>query len=144
MPARWEFADHTADVMLVAHGRDAAEALASAGAGLFDLMIGVEGVREASERRIEVAADDPAAMRVAWLNELLYVFEVAGLVFARFDVTLVDDGQRLVATGHGEPFDPDRQTVKLGVKAATEHQASLSPVDEGGEPGWRAQVILDV
>ncbi len=144
MGAAWEFADHTADVMLVAHGRDGAEALANAGAGLFDLMVGIEGVREATERRIEVTASDRTGLLVAWLNELLYVFEVAGLVFARFDVALADGSDRLVATGHGEPFDSGRHTVKLGVKAATEHQAALEPVGQATEHAWRARVILDV
>ncbi len=144
MPKQWELIDHTADVGLVGYGRTPAEAFASAGAGLFDLMVGVAGVRETTSRRIEVAGLDPADLLVAWLNELLYVFEVDGLVFARFDVELHDGNRRLVATGHGERFDPSRHAVRLGVKAATYHQAAVEPADGDPDRRWRARVILDV
>jgi len=144
MSGRWEFLDHTADVGVVGYGETPAEAFASAGVGLFDLMIDLSRVQATAGRRIEVAGDDLPDLLVAWLNELLYLFEVEGLVFARFEVELKDAGRRLVATGYGERFDPSRHEVKLGVKAATYHQAAVELV--AGDPAgrWQARAILDV
>ena len=144
MKGSWEFVEHTADVGLLAHGRDAAEALANAGAALFDLMIGLSEVSEGCARRIEVVGSDPADLLVAWLSELLYLFDVEGLVFRRFEVTLVEQDWRVVAVGRGERFDPSRHELSLGVKAATYHEAALERVVDAPEPRWRARVILDV
>ena len=144
MPGRWELFDHTADVGLLAHGGDEAEALAAAGAGLFDLMIDRDAVRESESVRVEVTGVDGPDLLVGWLNELLYIFEVKGLAIRRVEVALTEDGRRLVAAAHGEPYDSARHGVRLGVKAATRHLAALDP-DLAGPPGsWRARVILDV
>ena len=144
MPKRWEFFDHTADVGIVGYGETPAEALASAGVGLFGVMTDLSRVQETAVRRIEVAGQDLPDLLVAWLNELLYIFEVDGLVFARFEVELKDEGRRLVAIGYGERFDASRHEVRLGVKAATHHLAVVEPVAGATSPTWRAMAILDV
>ena len=142
--AGWEFSDHTADVGLVGRGESPDEAIAAAGAGLFDLMVGNESIHESLERRIEVAGFDETDLLVAFLNELLYLFEVERLVFARFEVSLAPSGGTLTAVGHGERFDPKRQTVRIGVKAATHHEAAVEPDNADGRGGWVARTILDV
>lgn len=150
MEGRWEFAEHTADVALVAYGADLPTLFASAGLGLFDLMVETGAAtgepkrgREDVARRIEVAATDLPDLLVTWLNELLYLFEVEGVVFTRFQVSL-DGTSRLAGMGYGEKLDPKRHAVKVGVKAATYHQVAVEREARRDGPRWRAQVILDV
>lgn len=128
---------------LVAYGDDLPTAFANAGLGLFDLMVETECPSEEVVRRIEAAGADLPDLLVAWLNELLYLFEVEGLVFSRFEVE-VRGSTRLRATGYGGRFDPGRDTVKIGVKAATYHRAAVEQVAGPSGPRWRAQVVLDV
>lgn len=140
----WEFTDHTADVGLLGRGDTPASAIAAAGAGLFDLMVGHASISETTQRRIEVAGYDLTDLLVAFLNELLYVFEVERDVFARFDVSVTAEGDSLTATGFGERLDPKRHTVRIGVKAATHHAAAVEKLTRDGADVWVARTVLDV
>ena len=51
-----------------------------------------------------------------------------------------EETHRLVALGHGEPFDPQRHEVHSQVKAATYHRLQVVAWDGG----CRVQVILDI
>ena len=134
----FEFIDHTADVGIVATGRDLREAFAQAATGLFDFMADLSCVLEAEEREVAVTAPDRDALLVAWLNELLFICEVEHRYFRRFDIYEIND-TGLKARCYGEGFDPARHRLKSGVKSATYHMLSV----EEGEPA-RVQVVLDV
>ncbi|HZS00784.1 MAG TPA: archease [Chloroflexota bacterium] len=136
--AGFEVFDHTADVGVRAWGPDLAAAFAQAARGLFSLLVPRAAVRETTARAVTVAASDPESLLVAWLDELLFVFETEGLVFARFEVALPTP-TTLTATAHGEPFDPARHHGGVVVKAATYHQIAVA----AGPPA-RVQVILDI
>jgi SHS2 domain-containing protein len=140
----WEFTDHTADIGLLGRGDSPGAAIATAGAGLFDLMIGHDRIRERIQRDISVAGYDLTDLLVAFLNELLYLFEVEYEVFARFDVAVSPTGDSLKAVGYGEKLAPSRHTVRIGVKAATHHAAAVERTIADGEVGWIARTILDV
>ncbi len=136
--AGFEVFDHTADVGVRAWGPDLAAAFAQTARGLFSLLVPLGAVRETTARAVAVAASDPESLLVAWLDELLFVFETEGLVFARFEVALPTP-TTLTATAHGEPFDPARHHGGVVVKAATYHQIAVA----AGPPA-RVQVILDI
>ena len=76
----------TADAGIVAYGADMGEAFANAACGMFSLMADLEQVAEATSRHVEVEAGDRESLVVAWLNELLYLFDVERIVFRRFDI----------------------------------------------------------
>lgn len=136
--AGFQVFDHTADVGVRAWGPDVAAAFAQAARGLSSLLVPLDAVRETTRRELAVTAGDPESLLVAWLDELLFAFEIDGLVFRRFDVALPTP-TTLTATAHGEPFDPDRHRGGVVVKAATYHQIGV----ESGPPA-RVQVILDI
>jgi SHS2 domain-containing protein len=137
-PADFEVFDHTAEVGLRAWGPDLPAAFAQAGRGLTSLLVPLDAVRETITHALSVEAPDAESLLVAWLDELLFVFETERLVFGRYEVALPTPGA-LVATVHGERFDPARHRGGVVVKAATYHQI----VVEAGPPA-RVQVILDV
>jgi len=134
----FEILEHTADVGLVAYGTDLREAFANAACGLFSLIAELDEVEERVSYPVEVQAPDEEALLVAWLNELIYLFEIERVVFKRFEVRKLAAG-RLEAEAYGEKLDPSRHQLKAGVKGATYHMLEVSRVN-----GCRVQVILDV
>jgi SHS2 domain-containing protein len=136
--AGFEVFDHTADVGLRAWGPGLAAAFAQAARGVFSLLVPLEAVHEQTARELRVEAGDPESLLVAWIDELLFVFETERLVFARFEVRLGEAGV-LLATAHGEAFDPVRHRGGVVVKAATYHQIQVL----AGPPA-RVQIILDI
>jgi SHS2 domain-containing protein len=139
MAGTFQVLEHTADVGLVARGADLKQAFAAAATGLFSIIAQPRRVAARECQRIEVEAGDTEALLVEWLNELIYLFDARRMLFKRFDIVELTPN-RLVAEVWGEPADPFRHRIKLGVKAATYH---MLHVDREGD-GYRLQVLFDV
>jgi SHS2 domain-containing protein len=133
---KFRLIEHTADIGLTASGKTLAEAFANAACGMFSIMADLKNVGEKVNRRVELEAAEIETLLFDWLNSLLYYFDVDGLLFKRFDVSL--DGSRLKATCYGEKYDPARHKLKLGVKSATFY---MLDVDRDKN---RVRVIFDV
>ena len=131
--------DHTADVGLEAWGTTLGEALAEAGLGLQAIMLQGSPVQARDSRKFRIAADDAAALVVAWLSELLYAFEVDGWLSASFAVSIDADGQ-LSATARGDTFDAERHVLGVGVKAVSYHELAVQCESDA----VHIRVILDV
>ena len=138
MVKRFEVIDHTADIGIAAYGEDLKEAFANAAYALFSLMADLDGVDDASCYQVDVTAEDRSELLVAWLNELIYLFEVENVLFKRFEIGKIEE-TRLRARCYGEKIDTERHRIKLGVKAATYH---MLKVEEGD--GFRVQVLFDI
>ena len=132
--------EHASDVGLQATGPDRRVALAAASRGLTGLMVDPATVEERVERRLRAEGFDEAAQIVAWLNEVLFLFDTEGLLLSRFEITRWDD-TTVEGEAAGEPFDPPRHELRTGVKAATYHQLASGP---DGRGGWEIRVFLDL
>jgi SHS2 domain-containing protein len=139
MTRPYEFFEHTADAGIIAYGRDLAELYANAGAGMFALMVELDGVEEREERVIEVEARDREGLMVNWLGELLYHLDAEEMLFSRFEVDEISD-TRLRARAFGERIDRDRHELHFGVKAVTRHMLEIAEEEDG----YRAKVLLDI
>ncbi len=135
----WETFEHEADVGLIVRGRDGAELFANAGLALFDLVCELERVEERDRYPLAGDADNVEALLVAWLNELVYLFEGEGVVCRRFAFPSWGE-TRFRAEAFGEPADPERHGARDLVKAATYHGLSVARLPDG----YEARVILDV
>jgi SHS2 domain-containing protein len=120
-------------------GKNLPELFASAGRAFFDIMMDIRLIDLKIERSIKVTAPDREALLVAWLGELLYLFESRQFVFARFEVQSLSD-QELQAAGQGELYDPKKHRLKQVFKAVTYHQLRIWEEKEI----WRARVIFDI
>ncbi len=131
--------DHTADSGVEIEGDSLDECLARAAAGMFAQMW-ARPTAPASERvvGVELEADRPDELLVAWLQELLYRSEVDALCFYRFEVE--SDGGRLSGRAIGVPLDPDLESVGPSVKAVTRHGLEMRRAGEC----WRGRVLFDV
>ena len=138
MEKEFDILDHTADVGIIAYGASLNQAFANAARGLFSLITDLDDVEEALSRDIEVTAPDQESLLVAWLNELIYRFDVENILLNRFDVTQLDS-TRLKARTYGEKVDSSRHKLKTGVKAATYHMLKVKKTN-----GYQVQVLFDI
>lgn len=130
--------EHTADVGIVAYGKDLGQTFVNAARGLYSIMLEDQEIGEEVRRCIEVEGHDREALLVQWLNELIYTFDVENLVFKSFHILeMTDTGLKIDC--FGQKLDPEVHEVRLGVKAATYH---MLKVEEGN--GFRVQVLFDI
>lgn len=134
----YEYLEHTADVGIIGYGSDIKETFCNVARGLFSLIVAPEQVEERESLGISAEGENREELLVAWLNELIYLFDVEYFLFKRFEIQELTP-QRLRAVGYGERVDRTRHGIKIGVKSATYHQLEIRE----GKP-WRAQVILDI
>lgn len=131
--------EHTADVGLVARGRDMRELFANAGLGMLSLMVDLDGVLPTEERPIEVRARDREGLLVRWLTELLYFLDAEEMVFRRLEIEELSD-THLRGRALGERIDRERHRLHFGVKAVTRHMLEIAPEDGG----YRATILFDI
>ena len=120
-------------------GESLEELFENAACGFFWLITGLENVEEKVRVEISVEAQDKEELLVRWLSELLFRFEVDGLLFRKFKVLEISP-KILNATALGERFNPDRHELKTEIKGVTYHQLKVEHVHDG----WITEVIFDV
>ena len=138
MEKDFEIVNHTADVGIIAYGASPSETFANAARALFSLITELDNVEEVLQRDIELAAPDQESLLVAWLNELIYLFDTENVLLKRFEISKLNNTQ-LKARSYGEKVDKSKHTLKTGVKAATYH---MLRIDKGDV--CKAQVLFDI
>jgi SHS2 domain-containing protein len=135
----YRLVSHTADLGMEVWAKDLPDLFSQAGWSFFDIMIEARGIELRQERPVRVEAPDQEALLVAWLGELLFIFETEHLVFGRFLIQALTS-RTLSAVGWGESLDPQKHQIKTAVKAVTYHQLRIWQA----KGLWRAQVIFDL
>jgi SHS2 domain-containing protein len=130
---------HTADLGMEVRGKNLSDLFAQCGWSFFDIIMDTRRIDLRQEKSIVVEAPDQEALLVAWLGELLYIFETEHLVFGRFLVQTITP-KTLSAINWGEKFDPKKHRVKTVVKAVTYHQVAVWVEKEI----WHARVFFDL
>lgn len=136
--AVYRILDHTADVGIVAHGKDLPQTFANVARGMFSLLVDRRRVRRHTRFSVKVDASDLEGLLVAWLEELLFRFETEGVLLTDFQISHLDPGHLEAVVG-GEAIDLAHHSIKIGIKAVTYHQLKIERKD-----GYRAQVIFDI
>jgi SHS2 domain-containing protein len=139
MPYRLTNFDHTADKGIVVQADGLADLYAGAAVGMFAGMYALEGLTPTLTREISVQAADRESLLVAWLQELIFWFEVEDEVYPEAIVRCVTETS-LTATVHGCKLGPEIVQIGAAVKAVTYHGLSLRPVADG----WDATLLFDV
>jgi len=125
---KFEFLEHTADILIAAHGQSLEEAFENAALAMFEVMTDTTKVNPAEEDTVEVDAEDEYALLYSWLEALLVKFEVKGMLFSRFKISSLEDkpeGLKLKANVWGEKFNPEKHPQKVAVKAVTYHRMEI-------------------
>jgi SHS2 domain-containing protein len=124
----FEFLEHTADAYIAAYGEDLAEAFENAALAMFETMTDTKAIKPINEKTVTAKGADKQALLYDWLERLLVMFEVEGMLLSKFKIHKIQqakDGFRLEAKVYGEPYDPERHKQKVGVKAVTYHRMEV-------------------
>ena len=137
MKPYWTF-EHTADIGLEAQGTTVEAAFANAARGMFAIIVNDRPIEAQEEREVVLPFDgDLDQLLVDWLSELLYLHDVAGLVFGDFMLTITDE---LHGVARGEPYDRDKHGAGTEIKAVTYHLLEIKRTKKG----FILKVLFDV
>lgn len=135
----YEAFDHTADIGLHVYGQTLPELFTNTAAGMESLMVAPEQIEPRVTREVSAEGHDLVSLLVAWLNELIFLFDTDYLLFNRFEISDFT-GTHLRATVRGEPYDARRHELSSAIKAVTWHEASV----ESEAEGYKARIIFDI
>jgi len=142
---------HTADVGVLARGKDIEHLFSLCCDGLVEVIAGrkperVLGIAEKcglSPKRITVNVEgrDIESLLVTFLTEVLYLLETENLLVYSSSVSLSGDGLGLRADFDCLDYDMEKLGYITEVKAVTYHMISVEECEGGG---WGARVIFDL
>ncbi|HID71504.1 MAG TPA: archease [Thermoplasmata archaeon] len=137
----YRFIEHTADIGLHSRGKSLEESLANLGKGMTDIISDLRKVEEKIEESISVEAESIEELVIAYLCEILFLFDTKHLLFSNFKIKLeYKNGiYCLHATMKGEVFDPKKHSYPVEIKAVTEHLLEVKK-----EPPFDIKVIFDL
>jgi len=143
MPSKgYRFLEHTADLRFNSYGKTLGECFSNAARAMYASMIDPSSVETKEEKAVALEAGSLDMLLHDWLTEALLLFEMEGMVFAQFGVSIEEAAERWVlkATLGGERFDPKKHSILNEIKAVTYH--GLSVKKEGDV--WVAEVLCDI
>jgi len=134
-----ELVEHTADIGIRCWGSSVEELFVEAARALFEVMLGPTVATRDEALCLELHGYGFEELLVAWLNELLYRFEIENflpgeIVFEQLEA------QRLRVRLKGERYDQQRWPIERQVKAATYHLLRI----ERPAGSWLATIYLDL
>jgi len=138
-PKPYEVFEHTADVGLHAFGRTLPELFVHAAQGMESLLVPAEEVHVVTSRQIIVDGHDTISLLIAWLNELVFLFDTEYLLFRDFVIETINETQ-VTGRASGEPYDSQRHHLSSAIKAVTWHEAAITRLDET----YQARIIFDL
>lgn len=139
---KWEHYEHTADVGIRGYGESLEEAFKNVAIALFEIMVNTEKVRRVEKREIEVFGEDLKELLYSFLEELLALQDIEGLVFSDFEIQIerTNGGYMLKAKAYGEPLSRKHE-LRSEVKAITYHEMEIKKLEDGT---WMVQLVPDI
>jgi SHS2 domain-containing protein len=138
----YEFIDHTADIGIKVFGKDLKELFVNAAVAMFEIIATKSQSHKVTKSPvkkfiIDKQADSLEDLLVAWLNELLFLFNTKKIVFEKFKINKIDQ-KYLAAQASGRSLKNYKITTEI--KAITYHMLKV----RREEHHWLAQIIFDV
>jgi SHS2 domain-containing protein len=136
---------HTADLAFEVEANDWPGLLAAATLALSDVVRPLGSFDTWTNRRVAVKGADREEVLVAWLTEVLYLFESGGFLPALVEMDKADE-HRASGILRGGCTDPVADPPDRVVKAVTHHDLHVVEGGGGGGGGtpWRARIVLDL
>ena len=139
MLEHYEVFEHTADVGLHAYGNTLSELFIHAAQGMESLMVAPVQIRTEVKREIAVTGHDEVSLLIAWLHELIVLFDTEYLLFREFEIVFITETQ-VQGRAFGEPYDARRHDLSSAIKAVTWHETAVERVGKG----YKARIIFDI
>lgn len=139
MNAKYKLIDHTADIGIIAYGKDLPELFVNSAYAMFDILTDISKVNSEDSFEIQISARNLEELLINWLDELLFRYETERIICDRFIINNLNE-QNLSATVFYEKIDRKRHEIKTEIKNVTYHQLEIRKVKNR----WQARVIFDV
>jgi SHS2 domain-containing protein len=141
MPYRYLEDIATADAAFEAEGGTLEELFKDSAIATFEVMVDTNDLKPEITRSIKLKSDTVDGLLIDWLSELVYLKDVEGVLFCKFDVDIKkNEFYELKGVVSGENIDRKKHRLRSDVKAVTYH---LFEVKKTGE-NWTARVVLDI
>jgi SHS2 domain-containing protein len=137
---RYEFGEHTADIIVRGFGATLEEAFAATAEGMFGVMTDRSPIDQRETVTLSVESIDLEALLITFLSKLILVFEIDGYVLGDISVSFTGP-HSLTAVGRGEKFNREKHGHGIVVKGASYHMLSISAPASGE---CTVQVLLDI
>ena len=139
---KFEYGDHTADILVIAYGQSLPEVFKNAALGVLNIMYDISRVSPISKVDVEVNGDDLEQLLFNWIDEVIYWFD--GRKMAIGDITiseLNENKPKIKATLLGEHYDLGKHGFRgTIVKAMTYNMMSIERIN--GE--FKVQFVVDI
>ena len=140
----FEHLDHTADTAVRVLGLDGPDLFREATRALLSILLDEASAPVADPEAIPIRmeAEDPEALLIDYLNELIFLFDTKRFLPSRLEVRglRLEKPALLEGEVRGETYDPARHRAKTEIKAATFHGLEIRTI--GGR--LEAEVIFDL
>ena len=135
----WEHFEHDADIGIRGIAAPLEQAFEQAAVAMTAVITDPLMVSDSKAVDIQCEATDTELLLVSWINELVYVMAVKGLLFNRYQV-IINNG-KLSATAFGEAVNRQKHHPAVEIKGATFTDLHVYQQTDGA---WVAQCIVDV
>ncbi len=138
---RFEFLEHTADVIVKGYGDSLAEAFEATAEGMFAVITDLSKIERQREISLEVESIDREGLLVAFLSKLIYIHEVEQFIMKDCTVTFENEN-KLKAVIRGATFNEQKHEYGMNVKAVSYHMLNIT--EGSNNHPYCVQVLLDV
>ncbi len=133
--------EHTADLGIEVEAETLDDLFREAGQAMFQEMLeNFHEIQPRQARQVSLQEQTLEDLFTGFLSELLFYFDAEGFITREIRVSVDPDLFLLEGTVWGEPFDPERHRVRVGIKGITYH---MLVIERRGNR-WYARVIFDV
>lgn len=120
---KFAFEEHTADVVILAHGNSLEEAFANVGYALVEIMTNPDAIEPKKEVTVEVIGFDMENLLYRWVEEFLFLFDSQQFIPKEILVESILANQSgeyvLKAKLRGETYNPNKHESRTHIKAPT-------------------------
>lgn len=145
---RYVAMDYLSDVLIRAYGKSIKELFENTAEGMFSLITDLKNIKKTIEKKIEISAGEkigPEDLLIIWLEKILYLNEVNGLIFSEFkiiDLINNESESRISALLKGEKINLKKHEIFLQIKAPTYHNLFIKQDNEAGI--FTVDIVFDV
>ncbi|CRG95793.1 protein archease, putative [Plasmodium gallinaceum] len=131
---KYEYLDHTADVILHSYGNNLTECFESICISMFNYMCNLNNVKSKIRRNIIVKGDNLDDLLFNFLTEFHFLYGNEYFICNHIDIVKFDKQNFLIeAIGYGDFFNSSKHECGTEIKAITKHELKIISNNENCE-----------
>ncbi len=109
----------TADVAILAKGKNLDEAFEETAKAITNVMVDLSEISPVKEFKFKIKSEDLKSLLYDFIEELITIFEIKHLLFSEYNVKINKQEFSLICVAKGEKFNKKKHNPKSIVKAIT-------------------------